>query len=265
MCPGKCHCHHGYLVYGWTAFWHFDLVLVQLGLIQDLSGYNFVFCRVGFCNHIDNFVFGWTTACSTESRRPGVGGVFASHWTHCGECKAPTGHFLYHPFPEATIQHLVGWCHAHLLKLSLFIETITSPLCLKNMLSLQVPIIRLVVHILPHQCELGDISLSVKETERTPSSLSENMEVGDGSPTSEEGAGESPLKEGSWGSETDRQFVRLDISFEAPANTGLRTSELVSGKNTLCYFYLNRSSHWMCMPTLGLGHVGGCVHYTPVS
>jgi DNA polymerase sigma len=32
---------------------------------------------------------------------------------------------------------------------------------------------------------------------------------------------------GPWGSEADRQFVRLDISFEAPANTGLRTAELV--------------------------------------
>ncbi len=29
-----------------------------------------------------------------------------------------------------------------------------------------------------------------------------------------------------WGSESDRQFV-LDISFEAPANAGLRTAELV--------------------------------------
>jgi hypothetical protein len=30
-----------------------------------------------------------------------------------------------------------------------------------------------------------------------------------------------------WGSESDRQSVRLDISFEAPANAGLRTAELV--------------------------------------
>jgi hypothetical protein len=48
----------------------------------------------------------------------------------------------------------------------------------------------------------------------------------DGSPTSQ-GSGDSAGKEGLWGSEKDRQIVRLDISFEAPTNTGLRTSELV--------------------------------------
>ena len=88
---------------------------------------------------------------------------------------------------------------------------------------LQVPIIRLKAHILPHQCELGDISLSVKET----SPMGTSSELADGSPTSQ-GSGDSFVKEGPWGSEADRQTVRLDISFEAPSNTGLRTSELVS-------------------------------------
>ncbi|KAL2642470.1 hypothetical protein R1flu_010057 [Riccia fluitans] len=32
---------------------------------------------------------------------------------------------------------------------------------------------------------------------------------------------------GSWGGEADRRLVRLDISFEAPSHTGLRTAELV--------------------------------------
>jgi DNA polymerase sigma len=48
----------------------------------------------------------------------------------------------------------------------------------------------------------------------------------DGSPTSQ-CSGDSAGKEGPWGSEKDRQIVLLDISFEAPTNTGLRTSELV--------------------------------------
>lgn len=49
----------------------------------------------------------------------------------------------------------------------------------------------------------------------------------DGSPNSQ-CSGDSAGKEGPWGSEKDRQIVLLDISFEAPTNTGLRTSELVT-------------------------------------
>ncbi|KAG0573197.1 hypothetical protein KC19_VG157000 [Ceratodon purpureus] len=85
-----------------------------------------------------------------------------------------------------------------------------------------VPIIRLEAHILPHQCELGDISLSVKET--CPMSTSSNTLHG--LPTSQE-SGDFAGKEAPWGSEKDRQNVCLDISFEAPTNTGVRTSELV--------------------------------------
>ncbi|KAG0596843.1 hypothetical protein M758_UG288300 [Ceratodon purpureus] len=85
-----------------------------------------------------------------------------------------------------------------------------------------VPIIRLKADILPHQCELGDISLSVKET--CPMGTSSNTL--DGSSTCQD-SGDSAGKEGPWGSEKDRQNVCLDISFEAPTNTGVRTSELV--------------------------------------
>lgn len=85
-----------------------------------------------------------------------------------------------------------------------------------------VPIIRLEAHILPHQCELGDISLSVKET----CPMGSSNDAQDGSPTSQD-SGDSGEKEGPWGSNKDRQIVRLDISFESLANTGLRTSELV--------------------------------------
>lgn len=92
---------------------------------------------------------------------------------------------------------------------------------------LQVPIIRLKAHILPHQCELGDISLSVKET----CPMGTSSDALDGSPTSQ-GSGDSAGKEGPWGSEKDRQIVCLDISFEAPTNTGLRTSELVISHST---------------------------------
>lgn len=56
----------------------------------------------------------------------------------------------------------------------------------------------------------------------------------DGSPTSQD-SGDSGEKEGPWGSSKDRQIVRLDISFESLANTGLRTSELVSALYTACY------------------------------
>lgn len=58
-----------------------------------------------------------------------------------------------------------------------------------------------------------------------------NNDALDGSPTSQ-GSGCSAGKEGPWGSEKDRQIVRLDISFEAPANTGLSTSELVNSHYT---------------------------------
>lgn len=95
---------------------------------------------------------------------------------------------------------------------------------------LQVPIIRLKAHILPHQCELGDISLSVKET----CPMGTSSDTLDGSPTSQD-SGDSAGKEGPWGSEKDRQIVCLDISFEAPTNTGVRTSELVILHSTADY------------------------------
>ncbi|CAM6038846.1 unnamed protein product [Sphagnum compactum] len=96
-----------------------------------------------------------------------------------------------------------------------------------------VPIIRLTAHILPHQCELGDCKpvkvLGEKEKGKASSSpVAANWKGAEVLMTCE-GAAEDVVSQvkGPWGSEADRQFVRLDISFEAPANTGLRTAELV--------------------------------------
>jgi hypothetical protein len=37
----------------------------------------------------------------------------------------------------------------------------------------------------------------------------------------------SEERKGPWGFHSNREFVRLDISFESPSHTGLRTAELV--------------------------------------
>ncbi|CAK9867158.1 unnamed protein product [Sphagnum jensenii] len=95
-----------------------------------------------------------------------------------------------------------------------------------------VPIIRLTAHILPHQCELGDSKpvkvLGEKEKGKASSPVAENWKGAEVLMTCE-GPAEDVVSQvkGPWGSEADREFVRLDISFEAPANTGLRTAELV--------------------------------------
>jgi predicted nucleotidyltransferase len=96
----------------------------------------------------------------------------------------------------------------------------------------QVPIIRLTAHILPHQCELGDSKpvkvLGEKEKGKASSSpVAANSKGAEVLMTCETAAEVFSQVKGPWGSEADRQFVRLDISFEAPANTGLRTAELV--------------------------------------
>jgi hypothetical protein len=71
----------------------------------------------------------------------------------------------------------------------------------------------MVAEFLPHQCEIGDL-------EPLPELVSCMQERKSLAPEE---------KKGPWGGKASRQLVHLDISFETPSHTGLRTAELVGG------------------------------------
>ncbi|KAH7425817.1 hypothetical protein KP509_11G072500 [Ceratopteris richardii] len=78
---------------------------------------------------------------------------------------------------------------------------------LKTIENATIPIIMLVAHVTPH-------SYNVANT------------IDNDLHTSDKRANMFQEGNGPWGSSVDREFVRLDISFEAPSHTGLRTAEL---------------------------------------
>ncbi|MCO5559557.1 hypothetical protein L7F22_013158 [Adiantum nelumboides] len=80
---------------------------------------------------------------------------------------------------------------------------------LKTIENTTIPIIMLVAHVGPHSDNAMDIVDCLEEVQADREKAA-----------SKEG-------NGPWGGSVDREFVRLDISFEAPSHTGLRTAELV--------------------------------------
>ncbi|CAM6089852.1 unnamed protein product [Calypogeia fissa] len=107
---------------------------------------------------------------------------------------------------------------------------------MKTIENTPVPIIMMVAEFLPHQHEVGD---EVTSPSSSPSIGNEACEEA----TKTENGVAMPLvesvtcredsnlateeKKGPWGGKAARQLVHLDISFETPSHTGLRTAELV--------------------------------------
>lgn len=81
---------------------------------------------------------------------------------------------------------------------------------LKTIENTAIPIIMLVAHVSPQLYNITDICDSADD-------LHSNLKE----------ASSSEERKGPWGGNLDRELVRLDISFEAPSHTGLRTAELV--------------------------------------
>ncbi|OAE19324.1 hypothetical protein AXG93_1860s1340 [Marchantia polymorpha subsp. ruderalis] len=109
---------------------------------------------------------------------------------------------------------------------------------LKTIENTLVPIIILVAEFLPHQCEMEDEDspysfgpnlrkdsaedgVSKVDTTTSTAALA-SMDI-----VNKDLTASTEVVKGPWGGKADRQLVRLDISFEAPSHTGLRTAELV--------------------------------------
>ncbi|KAG6552518.1 hypothetical protein Mapa_005938 [Marchantia paleacea] len=108
---------------------------------------------------------------------------------------------------------------------------------LKTIENTLVPIIILVAEFLPHQCEMedDDSPYSFGPNLRKDSAEDGGSKVDTTTRTAlasmdsvnEDLNASTEVGKGPWGGKADRQLVRLDISFEAPSHTGLRTAELV--------------------------------------
>lgn len=92
----------------------------------------------------------------------------------------------------------------------------------------------MVAEFLPHQCEMGDEDTSLSLGPNVSKEVSEEgAKAEKGVPTPEplswreEKSSATEEKKGPWGGKAARQLVHLDISFETPSHTGLRTAELV--------------------------------------